>query len=275
MGSCFSKMNSLIDKHLPLHKLSKREKKEKFKPWITSDITAKIKEKDKLYKRFIKTKRNDIIHNVNQLKNEITSLIRRKKKEYYNKYFSEHKCNLKKVWAGIKEIISINPKKSNCPTRILHNGKLITNETDVANKFNEYFTGIADEILKKRKYHGKKSYRDYLKNPLPNTLTFYECDSKEVENLITLLGMNKSTGPMSIPTFILQLMKKEICTPLSKIFNLSLKTGVHPDILKVSKTIPIFKKASKLDVGNYRPISLLSNINKLLEKLYTTEHRNS
>jgi retron-type reverse transcriptase len=52
-----------------------------------------------------------------------------------------------------------------------------------------------------------------------------------------------------------------------KIFNISLETGKHPDILKISKTIPIFKKGSRLAVNNYRPISLLSNLNKILEKL--------
>ena len=66
---------------------------------------------------------------------------------------------------------------------------------------------------------------------------------------------------------ILQLLKKDISYPLSIIFNLSLTTGVHPDALKISKTIPVFKKGSKLETGNYRPISLLSNINKILEKL--------
>ena len=44
-------------------------------------------------------------------------------------------------------------------------------------------------------------------------------------------------------------------------------TGVHPDWLKIAKTIPIFKKSSKLNTSNYRPISLLSNLNKILEKL--------
>ena len=48
---------------------------------------------------------------------------------------------------------------------------------------------------------------------------------------------------------------------------MSLTTGVHPDLLKIAKTIPIFKKGSKLNTRNYRPISLLSNLNKILEKL--------
>ena len=63
------------------------------------------------------------------------------------------------------------------------------------------------------------------------------------------------------------MLKDHICTPLQHIFNLSFSTGQHPDILKISKTIPIYKKGSRLSVSNYRPISLLSNLNKILEKL--------
>ena len=59
----------------------------------------------------------------------------------------------------------------------------------------------------------------------------------------------------------------DICKPLSIIFNLSFSTGQYPDLLKIAKTIPIHKKDSRLLVSNYRPISLLSNINKILEKL--------
>ena len=66
------------------------------------------------------------------------------------------------------------------------------------------------------------------------------------------------------------MLKDDICIPLNKIFNLSLLTGQHPDILKISKTIPIFKKGSRLLVSNYRPISLLSNLNKILEKIVHT-----
>ena len=63
------------------------------------------------------------------------------------------------------------------------------------------------------------------------------------------------------------MLKEEICEPRNKIFNLSFSTGQYPNILKISKTIPIFKKGSRLLVSNYRPISLLSNLNKILEKI--------
>ena len=54
---------------------------------------------------------------------------------------------------------------------------------------------------------------------------------------------------------------------MGNIFNLSMKTGTHTDRLKLARVIPIHKKGSKFEVGKYRPSSLLSNINKLLEKI--------
>ena len=77
----------------------------------------------------------------------------------------------------------------------------------------------------------------------------------------------KKYGSQCIPVNILQLLKNDASIPLSKIFNLSMQTGIHPDCLKLAMVIPIHKKGSKLEVGNYRPISLLSNMNKLLEKI--------
>ena len=54
---------------------------------------------------------------------------------------------------------------------------------------------------------------------------------------------------------------------MADLFNLYLKTGVFPSVLKTVKVIPIFKKDSKLDYSNYHPVSLLSNIEKIPEKL--------
>ena len=81
------------------------------------------------------------------------------------------------------------------------------------------------------------------------------------------LDSNKSVGPNSIPTKILKLLKNNISSQLSEIFNISFSSGVSPSILKTAKVIPVRKKDSKLDFSNYRPISLLSNIEKILERL--------
>ena len=70
-----------------------------------------------------------------------------------------------------------------------------------------------------------------------------------------------------MPTRILKLLKNDISTQLADICNISLSTGVFPTIFKLAKVVAVHKNDSKLDFSNYRPVSLLSNIEKILERL--------
>ena len=90
-----------------------------------------------------------------------------------------------------------------------------------------------------------------------STFSRWTLSSKEeIANIKSSLNSNKFPGPNIIPS-----------KQLGDLFNLSLKTGVFSSVLKTAKVILIFKNDSKLDYSNYRPISLLSNIEKILEKL--------
>ena len=268
MDNFLSKFNALLDGHMPLRKLTQKEFKQKFKPWISKNIIGKISEKNKIFRKYINCKNDickaELFEQFKILKNETTHLTCSGKKAYYQKYFAENKNNLQKIWKGIKEIINIKSKNFDYPTCLLVGDINITDPTAITN---DYFTSIADDILKKRKYNGTNSHRNFLANRLVENFVFEECNENEVKSIISTLNVSKSSGPNSIPTHILHLLKEEICKPLNKIFNLSFSTGQYPNILKISKTIPIFKKGSLLLVNNYRPISLLSNLNKILEKI--------
>ena len=89
----------------------------------------------------------------------------------------------------------------------------------------------------------------------------------EIDAIISLLNNNKSTGPNSIPLEILKLTQNEVSQYVAHIFNLSFKTGVFPDSLKIAEVIPFHKKDSKLIVSICWPMSILSNLDKILEKL--------
>ena len=81
------------------------------------------------------------------------------------------------------------------------------------------------------------------------------------------LSSNKSTEPKNIPTSILKKLKNEISIPLSAIITNSFENGILSSLLKSAKVIPLFKNGSRLSCNNYRTISLLSNISKIIEKL--------
>ena len=91
--------------------------------------------------------------------------------------------------------------------------------------------------------------------------------SEEISEEIGKLHPSKSTGPCSIPVKILIHIKDLISSPLQRIFDCSFDSGIVPEKCKIANVIPVHKKGSELCVSNYRPISLLSVLNKLLEKI--------
>ena len=278
MTNFLGKFNTILEKHAPIRKKTQKEYKQTFKPWITNELNSKIKEKAKAFKKYMKCKQatQKTLHYqaFKVIKNEITRDIRKKKKEYYQKYFTKHAKNLKKIWKGIKSIINVKSKSFDTPTCLEVGNETVTDVKQVADSFNDYFTKIADTILNKRKYNGNKSYRDFLSNRLLEEFAFSDCHEQEIEDVISSLK-NNALGPNSIPTSILLSIKSVISVPLKNIFNLSFHTGTHPEVLRIAKTIPIYKKGSRLLVSNFRPISLLSNIIKILENVYTVEYINS
>ena len=90
---------------------------------------------------------------------------------------------------------------------------------------------------------------------------------QEIFDLILSFNARKSLGPNSIPIYILKISNKYFSDLLTDIINLSFKTGIFPDLCKLSKIIPLFKKDDLMLCVNYRPISLLSIYSKIFEKL--------
>ena len=74
----------------------------------------------------------------------------------------------------------------------------------------------------------------------------------EIEQEISKLNVSKATGPFSIPTKTLKLIKIVISKPLEVVFNNSFATGIVPDKFKIARVFPIFKKGLESNVSNYR-----------------------
>ena len=90
---------------------------------------------------------------------------------------------------------------------------------------------------------------------------------EEVKNEIDKLDMNKAPGFDGITPNIIKHVASYIVKPLTDIYNKSFLHGIVPDKLKIAKVIPLYKRKERIYPGNYRPISVLSIFNKLMEKL--------
>ena len=252
------------DKNIPLVQ-SKQHKNKIRNPWITRGILRSIKTRNKMYKLYISNKSEQNSKKYKTYRNNLTSIIRTSKKIYYSKELENAEGNLNATWNTINQIINKN-KPCNSTDTLVIDDKEITNPAEIAEAFNSFFTSIGPELASKINCN-KKHFTDYLSKPNKNTMCFIPTDQHEIFEIVKSLKSKKSTGHDGISTKLLKQIILNIASPLEYIFNLSLSTGCCPDLLKLAKVIPIHKKEDPRQVTNYRPISLLPCISKVLEKI--------
>ena len=229
-----------------------------------------MKIRDQLHKEFLNEKnanRKEEIHTkYKKYRNMIIHLIRKNKKKYYLDYFTEHNTNIKKTWDGIRQLVSINKRKSFKIKLLNENNSNITDNKIMANTFNDFFSNIGNTIEQKIP-KSQKCFSNYLDTPINNNLHIQPCNEIEILNIISKLGSNKASGPNSIPTNLLKEFSTLLAYPIKIIINKSLTEGTFPSLFKVAQICPIYKKSDKSKCVNYRPISLLSNLSKVFERI--------
>ena len=258
---CHSKFLIALEKHAPMKYLSKKEIKTRRKPWITSDICASIKSKRALFRKFKNQKlaghvTDNIYLQYKASRDHINTLKRKSKRNFYKEYFTKNINNSKKTWKGINQLL--NRSRNNLKPVCLEGTDGITSDPrKVANKFNQYFVNVADDLTKKITNKNTK-FQDYLKNPNRSSLFLKETTPDEVNRIISDLNANKSSDIYDISPKYIIIAGSALSTLLTIIFNKSIAEGVFPDKMKTAKIIPIHKGDSVLQVSNYRPISLFS-----------------
>ena len=145
-------------------------------------------------------------------------------------------------------------------------GKVIDDDKMLANNFNRFFVDVGSTTENSIPKVPNLSLSKFLKNRNQINFVIAHISNEEILAILNSLE-NKSAGPYSIPLKMLMVIPDLIIVPLAYIINMSFLTGEYPDLLKQVKIIPIHKGGSSQDINNYRPISLLSIFDKIIEKL--------
>ena len=176
---------------------------------------------------------------------------------------------LKKPWNLLKNMIGKNNDKYGISLDFKHNNGVIKDPDQIFNAFCNFFTHAGPNHAAAIP-QSKKQFTSYLQNcPKRNSNSMFmtPTDASEIRQIINSLQPKKSTSQDNLSSLIIKLFGEEIAMPLSILINKSMFEGIVPDELKIAKSIPVHKSNAKDDTSNYRPISLLPSVSKILGKI--------
>ena len=259
--------NKLYDIYTTSFPTKRKKVKHRFinEPWITPTLKKCIRKKFYLYnllKRGLITRK--YFNNYKRLLIWVTKKI---KNRYFQEKFSGAENNVRKTWQNINTVLR-RKNKTEINKLIDLDGRLFTKES-LTNKFNDYFTGIAQNLLNNIQMPLNNAFLNYF-DPVLNSCFLYPTNNIEVFNILMSLS-NKGNPIYSIKPSLLKLLNDKLIPILTYLYNFCISKGVYPDSLKTARVVPTHKSGSTSDVSNFRPISNLCPLNKIFELL--TKHR--
>jgi hypothetical protein len=228
-------------------------------PWLNKKLRSMTKKKHKLYNTAKNSKKVEDWAKFRAFKKDTQKAIKAAHNQYISTILDKslEDKKPKPFWKYIKQLkkdtVGIAPLKEK------NTGKLLTDSKEKAEALNKQFKSVFTTSEFNEPLH-----LDSEKRPSIGEL---HVDPEGVAHLLNKLSPNKASGPDSIPNRILKEVAKEISPFLTKLFNTSLECGQLPKDWTQANVTPIFKKGSRHDPANYRPVSLTCVCCKILEHI--------
>ena len=247
-----TKFSEVSNRHIPKIKIS-----DEFQPpWYDSEVHDLCNRKQWFHKRWKKSRSDLHYAKFSECRKQFKNLVEKKLEENFEDEENRNHIT-KKFWSYVKS-------KSNShriPEVVSYDNRLRSNPKDQCELFNEYFYG---------QFSAPSTYNidiDFNNDGL------YEVNFTRdlIRTHLLAINPNKAQGPDLIHGRILKLCANSLDYPLSHLFKLSYETGNIPADWKLANVVPIHKKGSKSEVGNYRPISLTSLVMKIYERVIRDE----
>ena len=212
--------------------------------WFDGELAEQISNRDKLFKKFKKSKLHIDELMYKEAKNTVQRLIKEKKKKFFSKKLEENIGDPKELWKNLKKLGLPKTKTPSSNICLKGNDGLSFCSLSIANNFKNFFSNLAQNLIEKlptgpNRFH-INSVREFYK-PLiikENSFHFTKVSEKTISDILKELKTNKSTGIDNLSGRFLKDGSKVLATPIAQICNLSIKLCTVPDECKITKLKP-------------------------------------
>ena len=259
--------NSVADKHAPYKKF---RVKNRHNPWFSSEISELIKARDLSWSQARKSNLKSDWNRFQVLRNQCLAAIRRAKSSYYLSTISECEGNPAKFWKTVKTLSKGH--SSSLPNLVVSDNMRISDKSEQCDTFNHHFIKAGDfsypsDLLQSVTVGEGLTAPSGTRESTHTKFSFRPFSYNEVLEALYAVDPKKSVGPDNLDPNLLQLSAPLICGALTHIFNLTLLSSCIPTLWKTAFVLPLHKGGPADDLNNYRPISKLSCLAKILEQL--------
>jgi len=244
-------LHRCITKNVPLTRPNNKSRP----VWLTKTVTDALKSRDAAWKRYLHSRTTERFETYKDKRNKATASIRRSKQECERRLAANIKDRPKAFWSFIRSKTSTRELIGKLTK---DDGTTAENDLDKAETLNNFFARV---FTVEDNNNPKPSTRT---NASVDTVIF---DEETIIKHLKKLKTDKSAGPDNISPRLLKECATEISRGLHLLFSRSLEEGKLPMEWKQATVTPLFKKGSKSDPGNYRPISLTSVVGKVMERI--------
>ena len=224
-------------------------------PWIDGEVKHLSNVKHTAWKKAKKSGGENHWSRFRSIRNELKNCISRKYKSFVEHLAQISKTNPKSFWSFFRS----KTKSRLVPGVVQHASVTACDGHDKATLFNNYFYSV---------FSRSPEYPDLpnINVIIDSNLSSVNFSTVKVRQVLSKIDVSKACGPDGMSPHVLKQCATQLAPSLSLLFNKSMSLGRVPTAWKEANVTPVYKQGGKNEVSNYRPISLLSLVSKVMER---------